>query len=45
LRYLGIGKIRKQFLTRSIGETGIKVLKGLKDTIDPTNIFGSKNLI
>lgn len=41
----GVGKLRKKFLPKSIGETGIKMLKGLKDTVDPTNIFATGNLI
>lgn len=42
---LGVGKLRKKFLPESIGETGIKMLKGVKQQMDPTNIFASGNLI
>ena len=31
----GVGKLRKKFMNRSVGETGINILKGLKSTIDP----------
>ena len=41
----GVGKLRKKFMTRSIGVTGVAMLKGLKDTIDPTNIFATGNLV
>jgi alkyldihydroxyacetonephosphate synthase len=41
----GVGKLRKKFLSNSIGETGVNMLKGLKQTIDPTNIFATGNLI
>jgi alkyldihydroxyacetonephosphate synthase len=42
---IGVGKLRKKFLSNSIGETGINMLKGLKNTIDPTNVFACGNLI
>ena len=41
----GVGKLRKKFLPRSIGGPGIEMLKGLKRTIDPDNIFATGNLI
>ena len=41
----GVGKLRKKFLGRSIGETGIEILKGVKRTIDPENVFATGNLI
>ncbi|XP_066933176.1 alkyldihydroxyacetonephosphate synthase, peroxisomal-like [Clytia hemisphaerica] len=41
----GIGKIRKQFLEKTITEAGINALKGLKQAIDPNNIFGVNNLL
>ena len=41
----GVGKLRKKFMARSVGDVGINVLKGLKKTIDPTNIFATGNLI
>jgi len=41
----GIGKLRKKFMTRSIQDNGIQILKGVKKMIDPTNIFANGNLI
>ena len=41
----GVGKLRKKFLPQSIGLTGVQMIKGLKNTIDPTNIFATGNLI
>lgn len=41
----GVGKLRKKFMNRSIGTTGVAVIKGLKDTVDPTNIFATGNLV
>jgi len=41
----GVGKLRKKFLVNSIGETGVAMLKGLKQTVDPQNIFATGNLV
>ena len=41
----GVGKLRKKFMTRSVGSAGVDILKGLKGTIDPANIFATGNLI
>lgn len=41
----GVGKLRKKFMSRSIGNTGISILKGLKDSIDPKNVFATGNLV
>jgi alkyldihydroxyacetonephosphate synthase len=41
----GVGKLRKKFLVKSIGETGVNMIKGLKATIDPQNIFATGNLV
>jgi alkyldihydroxyacetonephosphate synthase len=41
----GVGKLRKKFLPKSIGNTGIELLKGVKRTLDPNNIFATGNLI
>lgn len=41
----GVGKLRKKFLPRSIGNTGIELIRGVKNTVDPTNIFATGNLI
>lgn len=41
----GVGKLRKKWLKETISESGINMLKALKDQVDPKNIFGSRNLI
>ena len=41
----GVGKIRKQFLSKTITDAGINALKGLKQAVDPQNIFGANNLL
>eukprot|EP00917_Polyrhabdina_sp_WS-2016_P002512 GHVP01005398.1.p1 GENE.GHVP01005398.1~~GHVP01005398.1.p1 ORF type:complete len:595 (-),score=95.51 GHVP01005398.1:46-1830(-) len=41
----GVGKLRKSFMERSIGEAGISQLKNLKTSMDPRNIFASGNLV
>jgi len=41
----GVGKHRKEYMERSIGNVGINLLRGLKKTIDPKNIFANGNLI
>jgi len=41
----GIGKLRRSWMEETIGTVGMKMLKGLKTSVDPNNIFGSGNLI
>lgn len=41
----GVGKLRKKFLVNSIGETGVSMIRGLKQTVDPQNIFATGNLV
>jgi len=41
----GVGKLRKQFVPRSITSTGVGTLKSVKEYLDPDNIFGSGNLV
>lgn len=41
----GIGKIRKKFMPKVIGENGLEVIKGIKEHIDPLNIFATNNII
>ncbi|XP_002153972.1 alkyldihydroxyacetonephosphate synthase, peroxisomal [Hydra vulgaris] len=41
----GVGKVRKQFLSKTISESGVNALKGLKQAVDPQNIFGVNNLL
>eukprot|EP00698_Gefionella_okellyi_P004652 TRINITY_DN14258_c0_g1_i1.p1 TRINITY_DN14258_c0_g1~~TRINITY_DN14258_c0_g1_i1.p1 ORF type:complete len:595 (+),score=151.84 TRINITY_DN14258_c0_g1_i1:29-1786(+) len=41
----GIGKLRKEFMKETVTDTGLEILRGIKKTIDPKNIFGCGNLI
>ena len=41
----GVGKIRKQFLSKTLTEAGVNALQGLKQAIDPQNIFGVNNVL
>ncbi|XP_012997896.1 alkyldihydroxyacetonephosphate synthase, peroxisomal isoform X2 [Cavia porcellus] len=41
----GVGKLRKQWLKESISDVGFGMLKSVKDYVDPTNIFGNRNLL
>ncbi|KAI3388999.1 hypothetical protein SNEBB_006652 [Seison nebaliae] len=39
----GVGKIRQRFLPDTVGQVGIDILKGVKNDLDPTNIFAANN--
>ena len=41
----GVGKLRKEWMQRTVGETGVEVLKAIKMGMDPKNVFGAGNLI
>ena len=41
----GVGKLRKEWMVRTVGESGVDVLKALKRGMDPKNVFGASNLI
>ncbi|MCP5098991.1 MAG: FAD-binding oxidoreductase [Chloroflexi bacterium] len=41
----GIGKLRKDFMPRTISAAGIQMLKDVKTATDPDNIFGIRNNI
>lgn len=41
----GVGKLRKRFLKNSVGDLGVKMIKSVKDSVDPKNIFGNGNLV
>ena len=41
----GIGKIRKQFMDKAVGPVGKAMIKGIKTTVDPRNIFSNGNLV
>lgn len=40
----GVGKHRKDFIEKSIQSMGVKILRGIKNTIDPNNIFANGNI-
>uniref|UniRef100_H2Y724 Alkylglycerone-phosphate synthase n=1 Tax=Ciona savignyi TaxID=51511 RepID=H2Y724_CIOSA len=41
----GVGKLRKQYMSRTVTPAGIGVVKSVKEYLDPRNIFGSRNLV
>jgi alkyldihydroxyacetonephosphate synthase len=41
----GIGKLRKKFIPDTLSPAAIAMLRGLKQTVDPTNVFASQNLL
>lgn len=41
----GVGKLRKSFMKKAVGEPAIEILKGLQKTVDPKGILANKNLI
>lgn len=41
----GVGKIRKKWYQDSVSEMGVKMVRGLKQTVDPQNIFCVNNHI
>ena len=41
----GVGKLRKHFVPDTISEGSIQMVKNIKKTQDPDNIFGVKNNI
>ena len=55
LKYLGshfffvikflVGKIRKRWLRKTVGDIGLGAMQSVKQYIDPNNIFGNNNLM
>ncbi|GAB6029196.1 hypothetical protein CHUAL_004969 [Chamberlinius hualienensis] len=41
----GVGKIRKQWLQRTISKPGVEMLRAIKQSVDPQNIFSNGNLM
>ena len=39
----GVGKLRKDFMKNTLSESSIDLIKNMKKSIDPDNIFGIKN--
>lgn len=41
----GVGKVRKKWLAQTVSDVGIEMLRSIKKSIDPQNIFGNGNLL
>lgn len=41
----GVGKLRKRWLKKTVGEVGLGSMRAIKNYIDPDNIFGNNNLM
>ncbi|XP_060553885.1 alkyldihydroxyacetonephosphate synthase, peroxisomal-like [Ruditapes philippinarum] len=41
----GVGKLRKRWLKKTVGEVGLGAMRAIKEYVDPQNIFGCKNLM
>eukprot|EP01017_Pseudomicrothorax_dubius_P014782 TRINITY_DN1730_c0_g1_i1.p1 TRINITY_DN1730_c0_g1~~TRINITY_DN1730_c0_g1_i1.p1 ORF type:complete len:599 (+),score=172.14 TRINITY_DN1730_c0_g1_i1:1630-3426(+) len=41
----GVGKLRKKFMKDSVGDTGVRILEGVKKAFDPNNTFANGNLV
>ena len=41
----GVGKIRKAFMNQAVGDVGKSMIRGIKNAVDPNNIFAANNLI
>lgn len=40
-----MGKIRKRWLRKTVGDIGVGAMQAIKQYIDPNNIFGNNNLM
>ncbi len=43
--FILVGKIRKQWVEDTLSKTGVELLKSVKQSLDPQNIFGADNLL
>ncbi|XP_048779948.2 alkyldihydroxyacetonephosphate synthase, peroxisomal-like [Ostrea edulis] len=41
----GVGKLRKKWLRKTVGDVGLGSMRAIKNYIDPHNIFGNNNLM
>ncbi|KAH3703096.1 alkyldihydroxyacetonephosphate synthase, peroxisomal-like [Dreissena polymorpha] len=41
----GVGKMRKPWLRKTVGDVGLGAMRAIKEYIDPNNIFGNQNLM
>ena len=39
----GVGKLRKRFMEKSVSEVNMQMNNGIKNSLDPKNIFASSN--
>ena len=40
-----VGKLRKRWVQDTLSPVGVDTLRALKHELDPTNVFGSQNLL
>lgn len=40
-----VGKLRKRWLQETVSDVGVNMLKAIKQSVDPLNIFANGNLI
>lgn len=40
-----VGKLRKRWLRKTVGDVGVGAMRAVKEYIDPQNIFGCRNLM
>uniref|UniRef100_A0A3B4ECX7 Alkylglycerone-phosphate synthase n=1 Tax=Pygocentrus nattereri TaxID=42514 RepID=A0A3B4ECX7_PYGNA len=41
----GVGKLRKEWMKEAVSTVGLGMLKSVKEYVDPSNIFGNRNLL
>uniref|UniRef100_A0A8C6TID3 Alkylglycerone-phosphate synthase n=1 Tax=Neogobius melanostomus TaxID=47308 RepID=A0A8C6TID3_9GOBI len=41
----GVGKLRKGWMRETVSDVGMGMLKSVKEYVDPSNIFGNRNLL
>ena len=41
----GVGKLRKKWLRKTVSDVGVEMMQGVKNAVDPQNIFGNGNLL
>ena len=41
----GVGKHRKKWMRETISDTGMTMIKAVKDRLDPTNVMANGNLL
>eukprot|EP00743_Colponemidia_sp_Colp-15_P002674 GILK01002897.1.p1 GENE.GILK01002897.1~~GILK01002897.1.p1 ORF type:complete len:630 (-),score=93.02 GILK01002897.1:76-1785(-) len=41
----GVGKLRKRYYVPAVSETGARMLQGIKQIVDPKNIFANGNIL